>query len=216
MSNVKSGFFEYKEKKLPVTYYTDLSIQKKIDFVNNVCNLTVIGNMYYPFLKELIIRYAIIDVFTDIDVKDVMDLDPECEFGLEEMEELVNNTNLCDLVIVDMKDGLYDELYQAIEDNIEYKTGIHKNEISIALGKLLTTIDEKLYSVDTKEVNGIFEKLKKIAKNLTMDNMIEAYTKSDAFKNNQADIIKAKDEEIKKLRSKINEFNTRNVQADIK
>ena len=123
MKNIKTGVAIDKRtnEELKFNFQTDLTIKEKIRFVSNVVN-TVVGDDYYSFLKDLIFDFEIIEIFTDIDTSDIS----EATDRIATMEEFVNNTNVVEIVKAN-SENVIAELYQAVEDDLEFKTGVHRS-----------------------------------------------------------------------------------------
>lgn len=204
--NVNTGFYNYKDAEIAFNYYTDISPTKKMSLISNVADIVVRTN-YYSFLVEPVLDFMIIHYFTDVDTK-------ECIDDIDKMIEFVEQTNISDIVIVNMKDGLYEQIKQSVDDNIEYKTGIHRDYLTDLISNFFQGIHENLKSIDVEKLQDKISELTSMKENLTMDKLVESYTKSDAFNNKQAEIIKAKNEEIKELRAKNNAITAKNVLKD--
>lgn len=150
-------------------YCTKLNTSEKIKFINNVMEF-IVGTYYYPMLRDIIFDYAIIQYFTDIRFDE--------DLNVDQIEQLLNTTNIVDIVKMDMEDGLYDELRRAIDMNIEYKTGVHMNRIEAAVESLLDAVKDKVANVDPTKVMNLAEQLSHVNDRLTADDMIQAYVKN--------------------------------------
>ena len=76
---------------------------------------------------------------------------------------------------------------KAVDDNIEYITGIHKNPIAESLGSLLNTIEKKFSGIDTESMMKMAEVFGNMGDKLTADKVLDAYIKSGVFKKNSRD-----------------------------
>lgn len=184
----KSGTYNYNGESISFSFNTILRASEKVYFVNSVSELLV-GENYNSILRDLLIGFFIIDVFTDVDVSWIYaDTDNE-EYGIDyiaEMEDMVYGTNIVEIVLANVDDSLFQELIDAIDLNIEYRTGIHKNPITESLANLINTLDKKIGNFsDMESIAEMMNVFGGIADEFTMDNMIEAYGKSNMYKNHQ-------------------------------
>lgn len=154
MKNIKTGVAIDKRtnEELKFNFQTDLTIKEKIRFVSSVVN-TVVGDDYYSFLKDLIFDFEIIEIFTDIDTSDIS----EATDRIATMEEFVNNTNVVEIVKAN-SENVIAELYQAVEDDLEFKTGVHRSTVLNSLEKLINSLDNAL----NKNYDDIVSMAKKI------------------------------------------------------
>lgn len=167
------GIYTYNGESFEFAYKTDLTIKEKDAFVINICN-TIIDDDYHLLLKDLIFNFQIINIFTDIDLSEIKNTDDTITW----VENFVNNTNIIDIVKPNLKDGLLDELKNAIDTNIEYRTGIHKNVLNEALSSLIKTLESKIEGVDTKAMMDMANALSGLNGELTTDNLIQSYINS--------------------------------------
>ena len=99
------------------------------------------------------------------------------------MEEFVDKFKpVIDTVKANAVDGVLDELRNAIDLNIEYRTGIHINPISSSLANLIDTLNNKFSGFDLDKMMEIAEPMSKIAGELTPEKMLDAYAKTNIFK----------------------------------
>ena len=154
MKNIKTGVAIDKRtnEELKFNFQTDLTIKEKIRFVSSVVN-TVVDDDYYSFLKDLIFDFEIIEIFTDIDTSDIS----EATDRIATMEEFVNNTNVVEIVKAN-SENVIAELYQAVEDDLEFKTGVHRSTVLNSLEKLINSLDNAL----NKNYDDIVSMAKKI------------------------------------------------------
>ena len=177
-NEVKTGVYTIDGKDNPFAFYTSLNAYRKSQFVVSVCN-TLVGDNYNYVLDDLVFDYFIVAIFTDIDVSEVQKSDN----GISAMEEFVDKFKpVIDTVKANAVDGLLDELRKAIDLNIEYRTGIHINPISSSLANLLDTLNNKFSGFDLDKMMEIAEPMSKIAGELTPEKMIDAYAKTNIFK----------------------------------
>ena len=177
-NEVKTGVYTIDGKDNPFAFYTSLNAYRKSQFVVSVCN-TLVGDNYNYVLDDLVFDYFIVAIFTDIDVSEVQKSDN----GISAMEEFVDKFKpVIDTVKANAVDGVLDELRNAIDLNIEYRTGIHINPISSSLANLIDTLNNKFSGFDLDKMMEISEPMSKIAGELTPEKMLDAYAKTNIFK----------------------------------
>lgn len=155
MKNIKTGVAIDKRtnEELKFSFQTDLTIKEKIRFVSKVANTIVSDDDYYSFLKDLIFDFEIIEVFTDIDTTDIS----ESMDRITAIEEFINNTNVVEIVKANTT-SVIEELSQAVDNDIEFKTGVHHNSVLESLEKLIESLDNML----NKNYDDIVNMAKKI------------------------------------------------------
>lgn len=177
-NEVKTGVYTIDGKDNPFAFYTSLNAYRKSQFVVSVCNILV-GDNYNYVIRDLAFDFCIVAIFTDIDTTDVQDADD----GITAMEEFVDKFKpVIDIVKSNAVDGVIDELCKAIDLNIEYRTGIHINPISSSLANLLETLNNKFSGFDLDKMMEIAEPMSKIVGELTPEKMLDAYAKTNIFK----------------------------------
>jgi hypothetical protein len=176
--NVKMGVYTKGEEQVAFNFYTSLTASKKLTFVNSVVN-TIIDDNYNSIIKDVVFDYIMIQVFTDIDTAPLEDID--------KIEEFLADTNVISIIKENVESGLIDELNKAVDMNIEYRTGIHKNPIGEVFANLLNTLENKIdnINIDTDSMMKMAEVFNGISGELTVDKVLEAYSKSDTFKKNR-------------------------------
>lgn len=200
MANSKMGVYKINgsDKEFSFNFWTDLSAKDKMRFVNGVTD-TLIGDNFYSFLRDLIFDFEIIDVFTDVDTSDI----GESSDTISNIEELLATTNIVDIVKANVKEGLIDELSQAVDDNIEYRTGVHRNSISKSVVGLIKTIENKLNEIDVEGMAQLTEMLSGMNGEITADKVIEAYANSPIFLKTLEDRQKEHDKRFEKIANTI-------------
>lgn len=161
-------------------YFTDLTTSSKIKFINMVTNTIVTEDAFYSVAMDIMFNFELIDIFTDIDVSEILN----AANTIDCMEDFVRSTNIVDILLANVRVGLVDELRDAVNKNIAYKTGIHHMEIESAITSLLRTAEEKLSSIDVGEMIGYIKQMGDMATEITPERILQAYEKSDAFKMN--------------------------------
>lgn len=182
-NEIKTGVYTLDGEDTPFAFYTSLSAYRKVQFVNSVSDILV-GDNYNYVIRDLAFDFCIVAIFTDIDTSDVQDTDD----GITAMEEFVDKFKpVVDIVKTNSADGILDELHTAIDLNIEYRTGIHINPISSSLANLIDTLTSKFNGFDLDKMMEIAEPMSKIAGELTPEKMLDAYAKTNIFKEHWGD-----------------------------
>lgn len=163
-------------KETLFTFKTNINVKDKIQFVSDVTALMVSEN-YFSFLKDLIFDFEIINVFTDIDVSEILN----AADAIGEIENIVINTKIVEIVKSNVDNAILDELKIAVNSNIEYKTGVHNNIIEDSIVQLLSSIKSKIDSIDTETVLQMAETLSTLGNNVTSEGIVNAYANSPAF-----------------------------------
>lgn len=176
--NVKTGAYTYKNESIPFNFYTELRAVDKIKFINAVCD-TLIDTNYYSVIRDLVFDFQIVNVFTDIVVPELQDSPSPISI----IEEFLDDTNIVEIVKANVDKKLIAELEKAVDENIEYRTGIHKNTLEDALTSLLHTVEQKINDVDTEGMMEMAMKLNSISDELTPERILQAYSETDMFKN---------------------------------
>lgn len=174
----KNGVYTKGEKTFEFSFITDLSASKKMDFVNSVVGYVVTDSDYNFVIKDIIFDFEIIHKFTNYNISDIKEADDT----LGAIEELLNTTNIVEIVKENMVSGLYDELVKAVNLDIQYKTGIHSNDIIVAVERILDTIEEKVKDIDTKNIDEFIKIFNSVSGEMTPDKLLEAFAKSDMYK----------------------------------
>jgi len=177
----KVSTYTYNGEEKEFTYSTDLTLDNKISFVNTVINSIIIGNNYYSFLRDVMTDFYIIKFFTNVDLSMFQSKDNN-EYTIEDVKDFVKETDIAQIVKNDMVNGLLDELNKSIDENIEYKTGIHKDYLVDTITNLLNIVVEKAGSIDTSQMMEFAQKVNGMSGELTPDKLVDAYAKSDLFK----------------------------------
>ena len=191
VKNVKTGVYTYNSEETAFNFYTSLSAKQKVSFINAVVD-TVVDDNYYDCLVDLLFDFEIIDKFTDVDLSIIV----ESGYQIDIIENFVDETNIAEIVKANVEQGLMEELRKSVDLCIEYRTGIHKNPLSESLSNLLDTIEKKVSGIDTENMMKMAKILSSVSGELTMDKLIESYSKSEIFKEKFKNILpdKNKDE----------------------
>lgn len=187
--NVKMGVYTKNGEDVSFNFYTNLRASDKLTFVNSIIDL-VVDQKYNSVIRDLVFDYMIIEVFTDIDTTNIK----MANNSIDMIEDLLEETNIVEIVRANVETGLIEELDKAVDDNIAYLTGIQKNPIVEGLGNLLNTIEKKLANIDTEEMAKAAQMITTMTGELTATNMLEEYAKSDMFKEKYNQMIAEKEQ----------------------
>ena len=186
--NVMTGAYFNGDGSYNFNFYTDLPVAKKLKFVDSVVNLLVDDNHYNYVIRDLVFDFYIVDIFSDYDTSELK----KSSFFVNDVEQFLENTNIVDIIKVNMEVGLLEELNTAIDKSIEYLTGIHPNPLNEALASLLSTLEKKINEVDLDSMMGMAQKFASMTDDFTMENAIKTYMESDYHKKNLAEIEESK------------------------
>ena len=139
MSFEKNNIYTKNGIEYTFSYNTNISTVDKVKFVNTVTGYLV-GNNFNFIAKDLFFDFGLISIFTDYDVSYIYDSNN----SISEIEQLLNETNIAEIVKADMADSLLAELHEAVDLNIEYKTGIHKDIIKDEIAQILKLVESKM------------------------------------------------------------------------
>lgn len=174
MENVMNGTYFKGEESFNFNFYTDVTYSMKLEYVNSVVETLVDEYNYNSIIKDLISDFYIIINFTDVDVVDIM----ESETFLDDAEMFLEETNIIDIVKANMKEGLLEELNNAINLSISYRTGIKINPLGEALAKLISTIEKKIGEIDLDDAMDMMQKFTSMTGELTPESLVNAYINS--------------------------------------
>lgn len=186
-NEIKTGVYTLDGEDTPFAFYTSLNAYRKSQFVVSVSNILV-GDNYNYVIRDLAFDFCIVAIFTDIDTADVQDADD----GITAMEEFVEKFKpVIDIVKANVEDGVLDALHTAIDLNIEYRTGIHINPISSSIASLIDTIERKVDGIDLNSMMDLAQSMAGISDELTADKLLDAYAKTNIFKEHWGDSNKS-------------------------
>lgn len=180
-------------------YCHDIPMSSKIAFVDSVVNPVVGDDYYYPMIKDIMFEFRMIQFFTDIDT-DVVDGDDV----IDQIVEFLESNDAADVVKVSVNFDVIQELYEAVDKAIEYKTGIHPSPIVDGIASILKMAEEKLSGIDVDSANAMAKVFGNMQGNITPDKVLEAYANSDVFKKMHGDAVKRQDERDKKAEDRLN------------
>ena len=188
-------------KNIEFNYHTDLSVSKKIAFVNAVVDTVVGDDYYYPMLRDVMFDFQLVNFFTDVDTG--IDFDDDSGELIDEIDAFLSDGNLVDILKVSIDIDVLMELSDSVDKAIEYKTGIHSSHIEDAIASLLDTVEKKFSGIDVDSMTGMAKVFGKLQGDITPEKMLEAYANSDIFKRQHDNVVDAqvkRDEKKKKVR----------------
>ena len=176
-------------KNIEFNYHTDLSVSKKIAFVNAVVDTVVGDDYYYPMLRDVMFDFQLVNFFTDVDTG--IDFDDDSGELIDEIDAFLSDGNLVDILKVSIDLDVLTELIDSVDKAIEYKTGIHSSPIEDAIASLLDTVEKKFSGIDVDSMTGMAKVFGKLQGDITPEKMLEAYANSDIFKRQRDDVVDA-------------------------
>lgn len=163
---------DYKDQEVGFRYSTDLTASQKITFVESVIGLLIDEDEmdYNGIIRDLAFDYVMIVVFTDFDTSDIDNLD--------DMENVIKNTNIVEILKEEVSQDLIDELNKAIDQNIYYKTGINLHSVENSIYDFVNIFNNFVKDIDVDKIKESLDAVRNISNSLTVDKIVEAYTKS--------------------------------------
>lgn len=183
-----NGTYFKGEESFNFNFYTDLSSAMKLKYVNSVVEILIDEYHFNSIIRDLISDFYIVDIFTDIDMTEFKN----SPAFLNDVEQLLEETNIADIVKANMKDGLLDELNKAVNLSVSYRTGIHINPLNEALASLVSTLESKVNEVDLTSMMDMVQKFAGMTGELTPESVMNAYMNSDFHQSNLAEIEESK------------------------
>lgn len=194
MKNIKTGAYVYDGETHNFNFATDLSAYRKMMFVNYVVNSLIDEDRYDSIVRDLIFDFGIVSILTDINTSFInkKDDDGNSINPIIPIEQFLEETNVVDIVKANMEVGLLEQLENAVDKSIEYRTGIHSSPLNDALASLLSTLEKKVNEIDLGSAMSMAQKFVGMTGELTPESLINAYMNSDIHKNNVVEIEKEK------------------------
>ena len=194
MKNIKIGTYFRNDETYNFNFATDLSAFEKTVFVRTVVDTLVSDDAYDSIIRDMIFDFAIVMLFTDIDTSftKVVDDDGEEISALIPIEQFLEETNVVDIVKTNMEVGLLDELNNAVDKSIEYRTGIHPSPIADSIASLLSVLEKKVAEFDMGGMMEMAQKFVGMTGELTPESIVNAYIDSDMHKKNLEEIAESK------------------------
>ena len=195
-----SKYYDSKlEKEIDFKYRTELTLQQKVSFANFVLGVIFDDDYCFSIIKNEVFDIALIYMFTD-----VFKYDEDFTFSLNNIEEMLNTTNVIDILKKEIDNDLIKDLNEVIDINIAYKTGVNVNSISTSFSSLLKTIENKVSDFDVDEFSNTLKKFGDITNGMSPDKIMELYTKTDAYKKNYKGTLSTKNKQIRELKKELN------------
>jgi hypothetical protein len=191
--NVKMGTYTYNNETYNFNFYTNLSAAMKVEFVDSVVSLLVEENHYNSVIHNLVFDFFIIDVFTDVDTTNFRN----SKTFLDDVEQFLEETNIVEIVRVNVPHVLFDELNNAVNKSVQYLTGIQFNPLNEALASLMKTLEQKINEIDLDSIIGMVQKFAGMTEDFTLENLVNTYMNSDVHKKNLTEIENSKKNMIK-------------------
>lgn len=185
IKNMETATYTRNGKEFDFNYYIDMSMSSKLGFVNSVVKAVVGDDYYYPMLKDMIFDFRLVQFFTDIDIE----IDDEDD-TIDTIEAFLFDTNVADILKINLNIDMLMELYDGVDKAIEYKTGIHPSPVADGIASILKIAEDKLRSFDMDSMTGMAKIFSKMQGDITPDKMLEAYANSDVFKRQHEDVVK--------------------------
>lgn len=183
-NNIRTGVYTNADgDSIPFKFKTSLSMQEKMSFVKSVTN-TIVGNNYMSLARNMFFDFYIIEFFTDIDTNVFDNNGLDGGQLIYTIENLLSGTNISDIVKENIDKHLLDELNQAVDLDIEYRTGIRENTIEKSLIRLIDTFDRKIENINSEDMMNVIGMLASMSDELTPEKMIDAFVNTDVFKAN--------------------------------
>lgn len=190
MKNIKTGTYIRNDESYNFNFATNLSIANKQSFVNSVVDLVVddLEKKYNSILRDLIVDFYTIKYFTDIDTTE---FEKSLSF-VDDVEQFLEETNIIEIVRANATPTLFDELNKAIDNSIEYITGIHHYPIADSFASLLSTLEKKINKIDLGSAMEMAQKFAGMTEDFSIENLVNAYMDSDMHKANLDEIAESK------------------------
>ena len=195
-----SKYYDSKlEKEIDFKYRTELTLQQKVSFVNFVLGVIFDDDYCFSIIKNEVFDIALIYMFTD-----VLKYEEDFTFSLNNIEEMLNTTNVIEILKKEIDNDLINDLNEVIDINIAYKTGVNVNSISTSFSSLLKTIEEKVSNFNVDELTNTLKEFANMTDGLSQEKIIELYTKSDKYKKNYKGTLNNKNKQIRELKKELN------------
>ena len=195
-----SKYYDSKlEKEIDFKYRTELTLQQKVSFANFGLGVIFDDDYCFSIIKNEVFDIALIYMFTD-----VLQYEEDFTFSLNNIEEMLNTTNVIEILKNEIDKDLIKDLNEVIDINIAYKTGVNVNSISTSFSSLLKTIENKVSDFDVDEFSNTLKKFGDITNGMSPDKIMELYTKTDAYKKNYKGTLSTKNKQIRELKKEIN------------
>ena len=202
MKNIKMGTYFHNDEAYNFNFATDLSAHDKTVFVRTVVDILVDDTTYDSIIKDMFFDFVIVMLFTNIDTSFAKMTDDNGEeiSALIPIEQFLEETNVVDIVKANMKVGLLEQLENAVDKSIEYRTGIHPSPIADSLANLINTIEKKIGEIDLGNAMDMVQKFAGMTGEFTPESIVNAYLSSDMHKKNLEEIAESKKNEKNEIK----------------
>lgn len=173
----KTGSYFFNDVLHEFNIDENMGLNKKKNFVKEVISL-VVSDDYLSILRNPMFDITLIKYLTDIDLSWIYD----SADALSEIDEFLTETGVAEYVKNSISNVLLDELNEAVDNAIAYKTGIDKNIVTSALSKFLKVLEQKTNEIDTEKMMETANMISNIQGGLSAEKIVEAYAKSDLYK----------------------------------
>ena len=190
MKNTKLGVYTRNDETFNFNFATNLSANKKRIFVRMVVGALVDDENYDSVLRDIIFDYTTILMLTDIDMSFLRTVDDDGEIvtNMELLEDFLLETNIVEIVRANAFPTLFDQLEDAVNKAIEYRTGIHPSPLNDALTSLLSTLEKKVNEIDLGSAMEMAQKFAGMTGEFTPESLVNAYMNSDVHQKNLSEI----------------------------
>lgn len=194
MKEMKNATYTYNDESYSFSFVTDLLASDKAVFVRAVVDSIVSDTNYDSVLRDIMFDFVTIKKFTNIntDFLKTVDENGKKVVDIDMLEDFLLSTNVVEIIKANAFPTLFDELNDAVNKSIQYRTGIHPSPLSDSLSSLLSTLEKKINEVDLDSMMGMAQKFAGMGEDFTMDNLVKAYMNSDVHKKNLEEIAEAK------------------------
>lgn len=183
MKETKLGAYVRNDETFEFEFITNLTASEKITFINSIVD-TIVGDNYNSLIRDIMFDNMVIQLFTDVGGFYYKDADDK----IDAIEQFLDETNIVDIVKANMEDGLLEELNNAVDKAIEYRTGIHPSPIADSIASLLSTLERKINEVDLVSAMEMAKKFASISGKFTPESVVNAYVNSSLHQKNLEEV----------------------------
>lgn len=142
------------EMQISFDFRNDLTASEKVSFVNFVVGILVdeTNKTYNGIIKDLIFDFAIIGHFTNVNMSDVYAEIQESKDNVSVIEKYIESNDIVRIVTANIPVELLESLRIAIDENIQYKTGVNPNNVFSSISNLLNKFSKKIDGIDVNEL----------------------------------------------------------------